>query len=311
MSGQNYEAACAALKVARAAETACYDHSQAMTPIERALSARLVPAFTNLPLGLQQFTPDALGADDATYLLLDTGGPNGGISYGARLSLTRIGFAENATGRRAIDLTTGVDLGEVNRWSFTDRDEPDWMRYGDQTRRRVWRELRYTTFWPTHRTFEAILPMTGPVLMHGACRRLAQMAGAIWRGEVEEIATMRAHDAEMDRLVAAKDAAQAECRRVAVGLADVEALAAAHPALASDLRGMDWTYDYADRADPRYRERELRIRSAMWPLSIDDALALFVGLNPIWFDRFASYLCRHPYVVAREAGGPAIRRLAA
>lgn len=300
MSATGYDAARAALQIVRLKETACYEHSQARAPIERALSARLAPAYANLPLGLRQFTPEFLGHEDATYLRLDTGGPLGGISYGARLTLSRIGFAWNEIERRAVDLDTAADLGEVNRWSFTRQGEPDWMVYGDQTKRRVWRGVRYHEFRPKHRIFCAILPLTGPILRHGTCRKLSEIAGAIWRGEVDEIAAMRAHDAEMDRLCFATAEAKAACRQLALGTFNIDALAAVHPVLVADLRSMDWTYHYADRPSAAYREQETRIRQALTRLPLDEALALFVGLNQFDWDSFSYHLVHHPDVVARE-----------
>lgn len=250
--------------------------------------------FRNLPRGLSQFSPEWLGHPETTYLRIDLRGPEGNITNHQKLTLTRIGFVERDGERFAVDLDRNVDLGLVNAHSFRQDwlNEPDWMKYNNHPQyRRVWKDLH---FHDHDRPSDALLVLTGPMLAHKAIAKMAQFAASVRAGGQAETAPLNAFDREQAKFRQTQDEIEAAALKAAAIYPDLAGLASQHPALVRDLKSMDWSYDQADRPSRASGDQETRIRAGLAELSLDDAAALFVANNTIYWQHLLSYLQRHP-----------------
>lgn len=250
--------------------------------------------FRNLPRGLEQFSDAWLGHPETTYLHLHVSGPQGNITYQQQLTLTRIGFVERDGERFAVDLDRGTDLGLVNAFSFRRNwsAEPDWMKYSNHPdHRRVWQKL---TFCTNDRPGDTLLVLTGPLLVHPAIAAMARFAASVLAGGQAEIAPLNRLDRQQAKLRADEEAIKEQVLAAADGYAGLADLQAREGDLARLIRSMDWTFDEADRPSPRGYEQRTAILAGLHRLAIDDAAALFVANNRIYWSYIGSYFQHHP-----------------
>ncbi len=274
----------------RALETKEYRLSEERHFVRRNAVEAIARLFRNLPKGLFQFSADALGHPETTYLRIDLDGPQGHISNHQQITLTRIGFVERDGERFAIDLDRGTELGLVNEWSFRDTwsGHPEWMRYQSHPDyRRVW--LDHKLHGHTNRS-DVLLVLTGPLLAHGAIAAMAKFAASVIAGGQAETAPLNAMDRQQAKNRAEGENIQARVENAVSRYAGLDALLTAHEDLAREIAAMDWTYDYADRPAKSGYEREARIRAGLKTLSLEDATALFLAKNRIYWTKLLTYL---------------------
>ena len=260
----------------------------------RPVYAAIRDLFRNLPQGLQHFSADWLGHPETTYLHIQVSGPQGNITYHQQLTLTRIGFVERDGERFAVDLDTGTDLGLVNAFSFRANwsAEPDWMKYNNHPDyRRVWQKLPLCA---NDRSGDTLLVLTGPLLVHPAIARMAKFAASVLAGGQAETAPLNRIDREQAKLRAAVEAIRERVYDAVdkhVGLVDLQTREAE---LARLIHSMDWTFQEADRPDARSYDQRDRILAGLHRLDLDEATALFIANNRIYWTYLGSYFQHHP-----------------
>jgi hypothetical protein len=285
----------------RAVSTKQYQVSEERRLISGAAARAMTALFRNLPAGLTQFSADALGHPETTYLRIDLRGPDGHISNRQALTLTRIGFVERDGERFAVDLDRGTDLGLVNAWSFRGSwsDHPEWMRYTSHPdHRRVWLDL----LLHGHQSRgDMLLVLTGPLLAHKAVAAMARFAASVRAGGQAETAPLNALDRQQakHRTAVAEIRARVEARVAAYP--SLAALTAQHDALARQIAAMDWTYGEADRPSQSGYDSERRIKDGLAALALDDATALFLSQNTIYWEYLLGYVQRHPELMRLAA----------
>lgn len=296
-----YETLIQAIDRTRAIGRSQYEVQQNREPAETALSARIRELFRNLPTGLGQFSLAWLTDPETTYLRIDRDGPEGNITYQQALRLTRIGFQDRDGEIVAVDLDRREDLGLVNEFSFRSdwSREPEWMKYHNHPEyRRVWRDPVYRT---SDCPKDVLLVLTGPLLVHSAVAAMAQFAASVFAGGQAEIAPINRCDRAAARLREEKRAIEERAVQQAKAWSGLSAVEARCPELVRDIASMDWTYDYADRPSRASGEQEQRIRRGLADLSLDEAAAVFVARNPIYWAKLPYYLMRHPALIQAAA----------
>lgn len=229
----------------------------------------------NHPRGYLHFTQDDLAAVGARYLQIDTFGPNGHVSYGARLSMRIIEIRSDEAGLYAADTASGALIARITNDSFNESNLSE-----------CWQG-----FCPG---LKFLLPLAGPILRHPVCARLADLANDILSGPLAEtIREIEAIEEDLDSI----EEAGIEIRTKILETAQQHILAGPVDTDLTDLLSShDWAYDEADRPPSLSRTIEQQEITAMLAeLTLDDATALFVIHNkPYWNRSLAGYLYNHP-----------------
>ncbi len=273
-------------------------------PRERAVAtaSRAIAKVTDgLAKGFTQFRQDWLFHPDTTYLKVSLNGRGyGSPGYDRYLTLSRIGFVVRDGETFAVDPDTGEELGVASEHSLPGRrDEPRWLYSRTHPEyRKTWLDLKLCA---SRGGSSQVLMLSGPLLVHKPVARMAAVASAIHAGTAPEFEPLRDVDSAIRAVAERSAAAKAEARAAVAAHPGLAQLTEAHPGLVRNLQTMDWTYEEADRPDPRSREQERQIEAGLWALGLEDATALFVSHNPIYWGYLGQYLDRHPDLKQRAA----------
>lgn len=245
--------------------------------------------FDNLANGVLCLAKEILLHPEATYLVVNLcGGHDPSMQRGV-IQMRRVGFVSTDGILRAIDLTNGEDLGEINRLAVTPRDAwpNEWWHSGNPVRDRAYTGLVFGS--PDRHQFQTqdrfALPLTGPALKHPAFARMAAFAHDLLHDRVQIVNVLRALDADNVSVAADYAAADARARNA---IDDAIALHGANAGteLVKLIQSMDWTFDYADRPNPRFYDQRAQISEKLQALAPEQAIAYLDAAQHSWQDAY-------------------------
>ena len=236
---------------------------------------------------IADFSDFLLIADGARYLVVELGTPYA-HDRKVRKMLTLVEIRVNGVDIAAFDVDTDERIGAVNQWTFhPSTSEPDWMRYSNNGPNRAWR---------VHHLCERLLTVSGPaVSRHPFAQKLSLHAQNLMDGH-PAMARMRPIDFRLTGLMAEYETIDLNANALPRAfLGDrLDVLMKNNAELAAMIRSMDMDYDYADRISDRSRCQAFSIGAQLDALPLDDALALFVANEPIYWTYAMRYTLNHP-----------------
>lgn len=260
--------------------------------------------FSNTPNGVMGLNTRTLTHPEATYLVIDLAHGNYGCVRDGRVRFTRVGFQQLAGMTKAVDLTTGEVLGEMNIIATTPYRlwQHDYCYSNNPLREAAYVGLTFGSPSPQDSLPRTtwVLPLTGPALQHPAFQRQAEFALDVLANKSMALNILLKLDREHDAI--AKDAAAQQAIVVGIVAAVAQEFAPAEwdADLVKQIRSMDWTFDYADRPESRFYDQRTLIQRRLCALPLEVAVG-FLSLAEREWQYPLRLLQNHPERVALAA----------
>lgn len=260
--------------------------------------------FENTPNGVMGLNTRTLLHPEATYLVIDLAHGNYGCIRDGRVRLTRVGFQQVDGATKAVDLTSGEVLGEMNLIATTPYRQ--WQHDYCYSNNPL-REAAYTTFafgspspQDTLPRSTWVLPLSGPALTHPAFQRQADFALEVLANKVMALNILLKLDREHAAIEKDHEAQQEIVAKIVAAAAAEFTPTEWDAELVKLIKSMDWTFDEADRPQIRFYDQRREIERRLCALPLDVAVG-FLSLAGRDWQYALRLLYTHPERMAAAA----------